>query len=370
MRRAEGRPSDVGTELTNHRTYHWKWKSITVRIGPCAIANRHVGVERAVSAGDATPGKRNVVRAEQAEAFLAKRFGRGVGEVTSAGQGEWSNAYAFRRNGAALIVRFGAYQEDFAKDRVAAQYGSRDLPIPAVTEIGAAFDGFYAISERAFGSYLDDLDAGQMRIVLPALLTALHAARQIDLSATAGYGAWGASGAAPHTSWRAALLDVANDRPTDRTHGWRERLRRSPTGIGPFDEAFGHLQSLVAVCPEERHLIHGDLLNRNVLVADGGIAAVIDWGCSMYGDFLYDLAWMLYWSPWYPAWRGIDVQREAVRNYEAAGLDMPYFEERLRCCQIHIGLAGQAYNAFKGKERWSALEATAKRTLAVAKAHR
>jgi hygromycin-B 4-O-kinase len=84
----------------------------------------------------------------------------------------------------------------------------------------------------------------------------------------------------------------------------------------------------------------------------------------MHGDFLYDLAWFLFWSPWYPRWRGIDFQGEAARHYASIGLDVPHFVERLTCYQIHIGLAAQAYNAFK--ERWDALEETARRTLEVA----
>ena len=96
-----------------------------------------------------------------------------------------------------------------------------------------------------------------------------------------------------------------------------------------------------------------------MLVADDRISAVIDWGCAMYGDFLYDLAWFEFWSPWYPAWRGIDFRREAARHYESIGLAVPRFEQRLTACQIHIGLAAQAYNAFK--ERWGALEETARR---------
>ena len=69
-----------------------------------------------------------------------------------------------------------------------------------------------------------------------------------------------------------------------------------------------------------------------------------------------------------PAWRGIDFRREAARHYASIGLAVPRFEERLTACQIHIGLAAQAYNAFK--ERWDALEETARRTLEVASADR
>ncbi len=88
----------------------------------------------------------------------------------------------------------------------------------------------------------------------------------------------------------------------------------------------------------------------------------------MYGDFLYDLAWFEFWAPWYPAWHGIDFRHEAARHYASIGLDVPRFEEQLTCCQIHIGLAAQAYNAFK--EHWDALEQTARRTLEVARVYR
>jgi hygromycin-B 4-O-kinase len=165
--------------------------------------------------------------------------------------------------------------------------------------------------------------------------------------------------------WRAALLDVAHDQLAGRTHGWRERLAASPTGAEPFEEAFARLETLVAGCPEARHLVHSDLLNFNVLVRDDRISAVFDWGCSLYGDFLYDLAWFLFWAPWYPAWQVIDFRAEAARHCAATGLSVPHVDERLRCYQIHIGLAAQAYNAFK--ERWSALEETVRRTLQIAR---
>jgi hygromycin-B 4-O-kinase len=305
-----------------------------------------------------------VVNDTHVAAFLRTRFGSDVSEVSTIGQGQWSQAYAFRRAGAGYVARFSALREDFEKDRLAARFASPVLPVPLIVEVGEAFGGFYAVSERAYGDSLDTLDRAQMRSVLPSLLAALDAARVVDVSPSVGYGIWGADGTAPHATWPAALLDAANDRPASRTHGWRAQLERSPTGPGPFEEGYQRLQLLVAYCPEERHLIHGDLLANNVVVEGDRITAVLDWGCSMYGDFLYDVAWFLFWSPWYPAWKGIDFRGEAVRHYESIGLQVPHVEERLRCYQVHIGLGGQAYNAFRG--RWTELDATVRRTLEVA----
>ncbi len=299
--------------------------------------------------------------------FLVGRFGTDVRDVTAIGHGEWSKAFAFRHGGD-YVVRFGVFLEDFEKDRLAARYRSPALPIPYVTEIGEALGGYYAISERAFGGYIDLIDGVRMRATLPALFAALDAARDADLSATTGYGGWWADGSGCYPSWRAALLDVAGDPLDARIHGWRERLAASAIGTGPFDEAFAHLHDLVPFCPEARHLVHSDLLHYNVLVAGDRITAVVDWGSALYGDFLYDLAWFAFWSPSYPAWHGIDFRAEAERHFAAIDLDVPLFAERFRCCQIHIGLDNQKYNAFKGD--WDAVEATARRTLAVAQENR
>jgi hygromycin-B 4-O-kinase len=304
-----------------------------------------------------------VLNEAEARAFLASRFGNDGADVALIGEGAWSRAYGFRRGDEDLVIRFGALDEDFRKDHFAARFASSALPIPSVFEIGEAEGGHYAISRRAHGSYLDDLDGEPMRALLPALFAMLDAARLADLSATSGYGIWGADGNAPHPTWHAALLDIANDHPANRTHGWKEKFAASSIGTAPFETALARLKQLTPFLPNERHLIHSDLLNFNVLVEGQCITAVIDWGNALYGDFLYDLAWFCFWQPWFPAWHGIDFRREAQRHYAAIGLDVPHVAERLAACQIHIGLDSQAYCAFR--ERWDMLEEVAARTLAV-----
>jgi hygromycin-B 4-O-kinase len=108
-------------------------------------------------------------------------------------------------------------------------------------------------------------------------------------------------------------------------------------------------------------VVHSDLIHQNVLVEAGAISAVFDWGCALYGDFLYDLAWFTFFSPWHPELRGIDLRSAALAHYASTGLEVPDFEARLRCYEVHIGLAAQAYNTFT--DRWQELERSGRRTL-------
>lgn len=66
--------------------------------------------------------------------------------------------------------------------------------------------------------------------------------------------------------------------------------------------------------------VHGDLHTANVIVADGAIAAIIDWGDITSGDPAVDLAigWMLF--------AGDD--REVLRR--AAGVDTPVDDDTWR----------------------------------------
>jgi hygromycin-B 4-O-kinase len=300
---------------------------------------------------------------EAVEAFLVERFGPGVSNVAPLSGGEWSQAFAYRVGERDLVVRFSALEGAFRKDEIASRHASPALPIPAIVEIDETPAGFFAVSERRFGDVLEMVDEAQMRALIPSIMATLDAIRLADIAGTTGFGGWSANGNARHPTWRAALLDVIADPPEHVHHGWRNRLTESPTGDVPFLEAFEQLESVAAGLPDERQLIHSDLFNRNVLVDDDRITAVFDWGSSMYGDFLLDLAWIRFWAPWTPAFRAIDFRQAAVDHYAAIGLEVPQFDDRLRACELWIGLDGMAYQAVKG--RWDDLAWTATRTLGI-----
>lgn len=303
--------------------------------------------------------------AEQADAFIRRRYGDRAGRLVALGAGAWSRAYAFTLDGQEVVARFGAYREDFEKDRRMAAHASDRLPIPEVIEIGPTDvgDGFFAISRRAHGTFLDALDADGMRRVLPAVLDALAAARAIDLTGTGGYGGWDADdGNAPFASWAEALVAGLDDLPGRRTSGWRHALDRSPAAAAAFDEGAAVLRRLAPRCPDRRELIHQDLLNRNVLVDGARVTAIFDWGNSLYGDGLFDLAWLLYWWPWYPVWAEIDVESMITEHLADHGPDIA---ERLLCYQLQIGLDHIAYTAFMNRP--DDLARNAEQTLALAR---
>lgn len=299
----------------------------------------------------------------QADRFVRRRYRRRAGRLRPLGAGEWSRAYAFTLDGRQVVARFGRYLEDFTKDRRMARHASARLPIPAVLEVGAAPGGYFAVSRRAHGQFFDGLDGDGMRRTLPGLLRTLDAVAAVDTSATTGFGAWGPDGSAPHPSWAQALLDIGYDHPQWRTHGWRAALAASPTGTDAFDRGYTAMRELVGDCPDHRQVIHSDLLYRNVLVRRGAVTGMFDWANSLYGDRLYDLAWLLFWWPWYPAWQGVDVRTAIGAHLAGTSADLRNVEERLRCYQIHIGLDTQAYQAFT--RRWDDLARAAAQTLAL-----
>ena len=272
----------------------------------------------------------------EASEFLTRHFDGSVTGIVALAGGAWSRAFGFSLEGAPLVVRFGSYREDFEADREAMSFAGPDLPIPRVLEIGEAFGGYYALSERCFGSFLEELDEPATRQVLAAVLRALDALRALPTRTGANWHGW----------LRAALVD----RPGGRVSGWRPKLARSPDAELTFVEGGKVMESLLPACPELGHVLHLDLINRNVLVnaEDGEIAAIFDWGCMTRGDFLYEVAWFDFWSAWYPGLAAVDWRHTFLDHYKPLALQVPNFDERLRCYELHIGLHHLAYNAFVG----------------------
>ncbi len=137
---------------------------------------------------------RQALSEHQVTTFLAEALGQDVSDVAAIDHGEWSKAFSFRRDAADYIVRFSTTQADFLTDRLAMRYASSALLVPRVAKLGQAFGGFYAISNKAAGEFIDDLDQAGLRRLLPSLFSTLDAARRVDLSASHGFGGWGADG--------------------------------------------------------------------------------------------------------------------------------------------------------------------------------
>jgi hygromycin-B 4-O-kinase len=296
---------------------------------------------------------------EEAASELRAR-GHDPREIVQLSGGLWSVAFAYREDGRDLVVRFHERRDDLEKDRLAGRWAGPDLRTPRIIEIGEMPRGPYAISERVHGRPLDDLDEPGMRAALPSLLTTLDALREADLSGTSGYGLWHGDGRATYATWRGSLEELA-----ERRQEQRELLVRARIGAGEFDVGLGRMRELLPFCPEERQLVHNDLLYHNVLLDDRGVV-LLDWGASIFGDFLYDIARLTFWWPWYAKWPGIDIRREVERHYARIGLTVPAFAERLRCYELHIGVDHIHFQAFQ--QRWDDVAWTARHTVAVANA--
>jgi hygromycin-B 4-O-kinase len=227
-----------------------------------------------------------------------------------------------------------------------------------VFEIGEAFGGYYAISGRVYGSFLEQQSKQDWLRVVPSLVSALEAIRVADVSRTSGFGGWNSEGNGLRKTWAEHLLAVSEDLPERRTYGWKQKLATLPEGEKTFAWGYELLEQLAHISVP-RSLVHCDLMNRNVLVNEGKISGVFDWGCALYGDHLYDLAWFEFWAPWHPELDIEYLRRELEQRWFEVGYAPKDLGPRLLACYLHIGLDHLAYNAYF--ENWDTLMATAKR---------
>lgn len=278
---------------------------------------------------------RSQVSYEDASRFLEDHYGGRIGALEQLHGGEWSSAFGFDHDGEELVVRFGRYGEDYEADRQAFVYNSEELPVPPVLEIGQAFDGVYAVSERRRGTPLEMLSAPAWRVALAPLWQALDRLRSIEAPR------WAAD-------WREGLLELLEDKPGARVSGWSDRLAASGRISEVFRTGQRLLEELLPQCPPERYIVHNDLLHGNVLVDSGGrrIVAVFDWGTSLHVDFLYEIAHLAFFAKWYPTMADIDFTAEALAHYDEIGLEVPDFERRLCTYAIHVGAVHLAYGIF------------------------
>lgn len=282
--------------------------------------------------------------------FLSSVHGGPVRDLETLAAGFWSSAFGYSFGDRALVVRLGSVKEGFEMDRAAMAFARPDLPIPDVLEVGDALGGAYAISARRHGRFLETVDPDDAPLAGTALERTLAALRAVPAERDAP-AAWYPSGVgAAESTWRQWLADGLVDDPGRRVSGWRDKLASEPELDQLFDACQRKIGELLHVCPERRDLVHGDLLNRNVLIAEDSsrITAVFSWKCSVRGDFLYDVAWCTFWGAWHPGIAAMDLWTRTLNAPSLPHDALTGAALRHHCYELQIGATHLGWNAWTG----------------------
>lgn len=279
--------------------------------------------------------------------FLRARFAGfhpHAASVEFIGAGMFSQAFAFVADEREFILRVNAYEEDFRKDEFAfANFAAPALPIPRVAHIGRFDDTrWYAITARCAGKIITAWDSATNLKIAPSLFETLDAIHRVDASRFSGWGLTDAHYHGRFDSWENYLLSLYNQKfKVD----WRILAQHTFLEANVFAEFFDAMRELLPYCPREKFLVHGDFGFENVVSDGERITGVLDWAEARLGDFLYDVAYLDFWSkdvPYGDLWYARALKQGRV---------VQHFEERMRCYLLNQGLGSLIIPAIRGDER-------------------
>lgn len=275
--------------------------------------------------------------------LLQQHFGNDVSQLQEIHGGWLARTYGFHADGRARILRLvtANLSQTLAKEiYVYRQFAAPQIPIPPIRYTGTLGTLHYAISDRMPGTPSDQLAKAEYERAIPAIMGTLDAIHRQDVSDTAGYGLFDSQGAGQWPSWRAYLASIREEEDETDFYGrWHVLFETTFLEHDFWFRLYDQMVRLLPFCPEERYLLHGDYGYNNLLIADGRVTAVLDWGDARYGDPLFDVQWLASWlGPW-------DFPGRFRAYYRETGRSMPDYEERSQCYMAYIALDGLRFFA-------------------------
>jgi hygromycin-B 4-O-kinase len=206
------------------------------------------------------------------------------------------------------------------------------------------FDGHwhFAITTRCPGQTLEEMAEIDARRVVSNLFETLDVIRGIDVSGFRGWGLTDASGNGLFPSWPNYLLSQYNQKFDQQ---WTELARQTFLEKEVYETFFREMEQLLPYCPAEKYLVHGDFGFDNVVSDGQRITGVLDWAECRLGDYVYDIAYLDFWS------RQIPYGNLWYDYATARGYDVPHFTERMRCYMLNISL-GSLVIAAAQEDEW------------------
>lgn len=268
--------------------------------------------------------------------FLKDNFDKNIPSLQFIKGGEMSQAYSFNTSKGSFVIRINKDKWSYEKDKYAYEhFRTSSILIPKILKIGNFNEKLYfALSEAVKGKNLDDLreDFGKETIykLLPKIIFILDEIHKHKIKGDK-YGYWDGNGEAGIKSWKEFILTRDQDLV-------KEAIEQGTfLEVDFINKLKENIKSLIKYLPELRFLVHGDYGFNNVMSDGEIITGVLDWGESTYGDFVYDIAWLEFWS------KDIKYGKEFEKHYADKEVEIPYYNERLLCYQLSIGIGSLAF---------------------------
>lgn len=276
---------------------------------------------------------------------FAQDYGISKAGLAPIADGEVSQAYFFESKGQSKVLRINIHtDEGFKKDQFAYEhFSSADIPIPKVEAIGQLPGGlFYAVSERLPGITLEKLTGEQFKAALPAVIQTMEAIHQTE-PITPGFGWIKLDGNGKYDSWHEALDGSQAGEEDDSL----DSVKFFERDI--YNSVRIKIKEYYRFCPKHiRKLIHTDYGFGNTLFANGQVTGVLDWDGVAYGDPLYDVAWLDFWTGAF-SWK-VNVAATIQQLYVDQDRLPRDFEERIVCYKMIIAANCMSFFAKSDQE--------------------
>lgn len=277
-------------------------------------------------------------------ALASELLGAQVTHLDAPETGQIARTFFFKAHDQDYVVRFNRDTMGAAnfpmEAYIYANYASPRIPIPEILHLGRHGDLHYAISRRVLGDPLLTLPYPEYRGMISVLLDTLDAIHGVEVVGRQGYGTFTDDGVGLFPSWRESLAVIREEEESwDFCGKWHHLFEDSFLERDLFDRVYNRMFGLLEHCPEERHLVHGGYDLSNVLRHKGRITGVLDWLDAKYGDFVYDVTWLEFWTP------GEGYVALCRSRYAARVGVAPGFDQRVLCYHCYQGLSGMLFCA-------------------------
>ncbi len=223
----------------------------------------------------------------QLSSFLPEKL-----EIIPIKGGEISQAYelVFPQTDPTLILRVNNRDDEgFWKDNYAyTHFLEIGVKIPRIIKNGQLGKYFYSLSEKCVGKLLDTLDVSEGELTEKDLYGQLLKIYSIEPMGS-GYGTWDKTLNASNLSMQDLVMHDLRVEPIDL-------IQRDFTGLKLHEDIRQKALRLKDYAIEERYLIHGDIGYNNTCGHEGKVTGIFDWAESSYGDFVWDIAWLMFWN--------------------------------------------------------------------------